>query len=109
MELSAPEWHAQIQIAICEVLLFELPHLEHALSRARRKKDLKLVQMIEKDSSFVLDYVAPAANKIYEKVIGVKCAQLDRIVEDSSLPTSRKGTSSPSKVTKTKYTTPEFV
>jgi len=108
MELSAPEWQNQIQTAICEVLLFELPHLEHALGRARKKKDLKLAQMIEKDGAFVLDYVAPAANRIYEKVIGVKCPQLSRIVEDSSLQT-RKGTPSASKVTKTRFTSPEYV
>lgn len=109
MELSAPEWHNQIQGAMCEVLLFELSHLEHTLSRARKKKDLRLVQMIEKDSAFILDHVAPAGNVLYEKTIGVKCAQLSRIIEDSSLQQARKGASSPSKVTKTRFSSAEYV
>jgi len=110
MELVAPEWHTLIHNAICEIILFELPHLEHALNRARKKKDTQLTLMIEKDSAFVLDYVCAAANKIYEKKMGHKLAQLTSIVEDSALQTKRVGpvTSVPSKTAKTssRYSSP---
>jgi hypothetical protein len=110
MDLVAPEWHSLIQAAICEVILFELPHLEHALNRARKKKDTKLIQMIERDSAFVLDYVCVAANKIYEKVMGYKCGQLVRIVEESTLRPRPPPASVAAKASKTqRFTSPEYV
>jgi hypothetical protein len=113
MDLVAPEWQALIETAICEVILVEQKHLEHALNKAKKKKDAQVVNIIEKDALFVLDTVCTSANKIYEKVMGQPFPELTLIAEESPLRSSRRSPVAPSPVNvaskSTRFTSPEYV
>lgn len=114
MDLVAPEWQALIETAICEVILVELKHLEHALNKARKKRDNQITNVIEKDVVFVLDTVCVSANKMYEKVMGQTFPELLLISEESTLRKSGRSpvappTPTPRTPSKTRYTTPEYV
>ena len=112
MQLAAPEWQTLSETAICEVILVELKHLEHALTRARKRKDSKVVEIIEKDAVFVLDVVCAAANGIYEKAMSQDLPELSLIVEEFSHLKSKRAPLPPvsiDKVSRNVYSSPEYV
>jgi len=79
MQLVAPDWQLLIETAMCEVILAELKHMEKARSKISSSK---ILQLIDKDLSFLLQNACKAANHIYKRVMGDDLLVLVGIVEE---------------------------